>query len=41
MASLVKSKLRAARDAIKKNDFRSAQSAAEDVLNYDEHNYNA
>ena len=41
MASFVKSKLKAARDAIAKKNFELARDAASDVLSYDPDNYNA
>jgi len=41
MAAFVKSKLKAARDAINKKDFNTALSAAREVLSFEPNNYNA
>lgn len=41
MAAFVKSKLKAARDAINKKDFDTALSAAREVLSFESNNYNA
>jgi len=41
MASFIKSKLKAARDAIGKKDYKAAQDAASQVLEYESSNYNA
>jgi superkiller protein 3 len=41
MASLVKSKLKAARDALGKKDYESAKNAASHVLDFEPDNYNA
>ncbi|KAF7970359.1 hypothetical protein HWV62_24268 [Athelia sp. TMB] len=41
MASFVKSKLKAARDAIGKKDYTLARDAASQVLDYEAENYNA
>lgn len=41
MASFVKSKVKAARDAIGKKDFASAENAALQALEYEPDNYNA
>ncbi|KAF8342132.1 TPR-like protein [Cantharellus anzutake] len=41
MAAFVKAKIKAARDAIGKKDFRTAQLAAEEALHHEADNYNA
>lgn len=41
MAAFVKSKLKAARDALGKKDFNSALAASREVLSLDSKNYNA
>lgn len=41
MAAFVKSKLKAARDAITKKDFETALSASREVLSFEASNYNA
>ena len=41
MSAIVKTKLKAARDALAKKDFEKAKSAASDVLDYEPDNYNA
>lgn len=41
MSAIVKTKLKAARDALTKKDYEKAQIAASDVLDYDPDNYNA
>lgn len=41
MASFVKGKLKAARDAIGKKDYKAAENAALQVLEYEENSYNA
>ncbi|KAF8513017.1 TPR-like protein [Hysterangium stoloniferum] len=41
MASFIKSKLKAARDAIGKKDYKGAEAAATQVLEYEPSNYNA
>jgi len=41
MASFTKAKLKAARDAIAKKDYKTAEEAASQVLEYDNANYNA
>lgn len=39
--SVVKTRLKAARDAIAKKDYAAARDSAEKVLDYDPDNYNA
>lgn len=41
MSAIVKTKLKAARDAIGKKDYEKARAAASDALDYDPENYNA
>ena len=41
MAAIVKTKLKAARDAISKKDYEKARDASLAVLEYDPDNYNA
>lgn len=41
MSAIIKTKLKAARDALGKKDFAKARDAAEDVLSYEADNYNA
>lgn len=41
MSAIVKSKLKAARDALGKKDYASARDAAQTALDYDADNYNA
>ena len=41
MTSFIKTKLKAARDAIAKKDYKTAEEAASQVLEYDPANYNA
>lgn len=41
MSAIVKTKLKAARDALGKKDYSTARDAAQDVLAYDADNYNA
>jgi superkiller protein 3 len=41
MSAIVKTKLKAARDAIGKKDWEKARSAASDVLDYEPDHYHA
>ena len=41
MSAIIKTKLKAARDALGKKDYNTARDAAQDVLAYDADNYNA
>lgn len=41
MASIVKTKLKAARDAIGKKEYQAAEQAALQALSYEPENYNA
>ncbi|KDQ10122.1 hypothetical protein BOTBODRAFT_164222 [Botryobasidium botryosum FD-172 SS1] len=41
MASIVKNKLKAARDALGKKNYQAAQTASEDVISYEPSNYHA
>ena len=41
MSAIVKTKLKAARDAIVKKDWEKARTCSSDVLDYDPDNYNA
>jgi superkiller protein 3 len=41
MSAFVKGKLKVARDALGKKDYRSAREAAQQVIDYEPDNYNA
>jgi superkiller protein 3 len=41
MASFIKGKLKAARDSLGKKDYKAAEEAATQVLEYEPANYNA
>ena len=41
MSAIVKTKLKAAREALAKKDYEKAKSAATDALDYEPDNYNA